>query len=479
MAYKHGVYSYQAPTADTLPPAGVGTLPVYVGTAPVQQLAEFASAINAPILVQSFEDAKSKIGYSDDWETFTLCEAVHAHFNNRVQPIGPIVLINVMDPQAHVSESEASVTIVNGVGYLDAPAVLGSIEIEGKTQGTDYTVAYTAGGRVKLAALPGKTLPNPTNVTFDRMDKTQVAAADIIGGKTGDERSGIAVVELVYVKHNQIPTVLAAPGWSHVKEIKDALVVASQKINGHWDAIVAADLDCGSATNTVAKAIAWKKTNGYTDRGMKVGWPKAKSAGREFWPSTLIAVRMQQTDFTADNTPHVSPSNKPVDMSGMTFGGGADAMFDEVQANELNASGITTFNFRSGTWVLWGAHNANYEYGAEVDPRDVFDAGVRMMMYMTNTFQERFMSEVDGPLNRSVKDTILNDAGTWINSLIADGKLLYGAIAFNETSNPTSSVVEGDFVFDIGVTTVPAAKSLTFAVRYTTQGIDTLFGGEN
>lgn len=479
MPYKHGIFGIQSPTTDNLPPSGVATLPVYIGTAPVQQLADPSAAVNVPILVSSFDDAKTKIGYSDDWTTFTLCEAVYAHFKNRIQPIGPIVVINVMDPLVNVTLTVApvSVAITNGIGYIDAPAVLDSIAIVGKVQDVDYKAEYTTDGRVKLTELVGGALVNPTDVTYDEMDVTKVSNSDIIGGNTGGVRTGLSLIELVYQTFNQIPTILAAPGWSEIKEIKEAMVTASQQINGHWDTLVVADLD-SKITLTISDAITWKETNGYTDIGLKVGWPKASSAGKIFYASTLMVVRMQQTDYNNDNVPYVSPSNKQLDITSTVLADGTVISFDEVEANQLNEKGITTFNFRGGIWVLWGTHNANYEYGADIDPKNIFDSSIRMMMYLSNGFQARYMADVDGPLNRSKVDTILNDANTWLNSLVADGKMLYGQITFNETSNPTSSIVEGDFVFDVQTTTTPVAKSLTFKVQYTSAGISTLFGGD-
>lgn len=412
MPYQHGIYGQQVPTTDALAPAGVATLPVYIGTAPVDDLDTPAAAVNTPLLLTSFEDAEAKIGYSDDWATYTLCEAVYAHFKNRIQPIGPIVVVNVYDPATH-------------------------------TEGAD-----------------------------------EVAATDIIGSKVNGVRKGLAVVELIYQTHNMIPTLLAAPGWSSTKTVKEAMMTAAKAINGHWDAFVLADLD-SATSKTITSAISWKSTNGYSDVGLKVGWPQAEIAGKRFRASTLMAVRMQQTDFAAGNVPYISPSNKQVDMTKTVLEDGSSIIFDEQDANELNKKGITTFNFRSGIWVLWGPHGANFEYGAQIDPKEVFDASIRMMQYLTNSFQQRYMASIDGPLNRSVVDTILNDAGTWLNSLVADGKLLFAEIRFNESSNPTSSIVEGDFIFDIAPTTTPVAKSLTFRVQYTTRGISTLFGGES
>ncbi|MCL6459871.1 MAG: hypothetical protein K6T85_17900 [Gorillibacterium sp.] len=478
MTYKHGIYGQQAPTTDILPPSGVGTLPVYIGTAPVQQLPNPTAAINVPLLLNNYDDAVAKIGYSDDWGTFTLCEAVYAHFKNRIQPIGPIIVINIMDPAVHSKSATSTVTVTNNVGYLDAPAVLSTINITGKVQGEDYKAEYTVDGRVKLTALETGALAASTSVTYTEMDITSVLPADIIGGNTAGVRTGIAVVDLVYQTLNLIPTVIAAPGWSQQKLIKEALVTRAQQINGHWDAVVLADLDI-SSSDTIAKAIAWKTANGYTDIPLKVGWPKVSSAGRTFWSSTIMGVRLQQTDYASGNVPYISPSNKQVDVTGTEVSSGLSIAFDELQANELNAHGITTFVFRGGIWVLWGPHHANYEYGVDVDPKNIFDASIRMMRFLTNSFQHRYAALLDGPLNRSVVDTILNDAGTWLNSLIADGKLLLGKISFSETSNQTSSMVTGDFVFDIQTTTTPIAKALTFKVQYTTQGLNALFGGEN
>lgn len=479
MAYKHGVFGLQVPTTDTLPPSGVGTLPVYVGTAPVQQLSDYSNAINTPILISSFEDARVKIGYSDHWDTYTLCEAVYAHFKNSIQPIGPIVVINVLDPATHkIAATPASVVLTNGVGYInDSNVILDSIAITDKEKDTDYSASYTTDGRVMIKAIT--TLVSPVTVAYDKIDKTKVVNEDLIGGiDANGKRTGVSCLDLVYQMYNMIPTILAAPGWSHIQEIKDELTYKAINLNGHWDLEVVADLD-STGVKTIAAAKSWKDTNIYNNVNLKVCWPKVKSGSKVYWLSTMAVVRMQQTDFINGNIPYESPSNKQIGIAGAILGDGTEIHMDEVQANDLNSKGITTVNFRGGTWVLWGPHNANYEYGTSVDPENVFDASIRMMMYLTNSFQKNYLADTDGPLNRSKVQTILNDSQTWLNSLIADGKMLYGNIAFNETSNPTSSIVEGDFVFDTQVTTTPTAKSLTFAVQYTTKGISTLFGGEN
>lgn len=411
MTYKHGAFGEQSPTQDKLPPLGVGVIPIYIGTAPLTAVVDTAGAINTPIIAYTFEDCKTKLGYSDDWEEYTLCEAMHAHFKNGIRPIGPVIFINVYDPATHT---------------VEAP----------------------------------------------------VDQVDIIGGTVDGVRTGIDCVDLVYQMFNIVPSILAAPGWSQNASVYDALVFKTNKINGHWDAVCVVDID-SSVADTLATAKTWKTTNAYIDKEAKVCWPKGKLGDKEFWLSTLTVVRMQQTDYVNDNTPYESPSNKPLDITGTIIADGTSIMFDEVQATDLNSEGITTVTYRAGNWVLWGPHNGNYKYGTEMDPRDKFDCSIRMMRYLTNMFQIGYMSDIDTPLNRAKVDTILNDAQAWLNSLVTDGKVLLAEIAFNEISNPVSSIVEGDFVFDVQTTTTPPGKSLTFKVQYTTAGISTLYGGES
>jgi len=480
--YKHGTYADLQPTQDFIPLPGVATLPVYIGVLPIHQLIDYSGKVNQPILVQSFSDAQQKVGYSDNWDDFSLCEAVYAHFKNSIQAVGPIVLINVLDPDSHQTpDQSAEVALVNGQGYINNnKVILNSCAIAGKTLGTDFSVEYTAdGSKVLLKDLTGS-LTSPVTVTFAEVNPAAITKSEIIGGTNPNTgaKSGIAAVDLVYNKYNMIPTILAAPGWSHIPEVDAALKAAAQKINGHWYAWVNSDLAADSDADNIEEAKAWKAANGYTGAGEGPCWPRAKNDNRKFHLSTLTTVTMQWVDANNDNIPFETPSNKPIDITGLCLADGTEIIFDQIQANDLNSKGIRTATYWGGRWVLWGSHTGEYEYGKDMDPRNKFDSSVRMLYYLVNDFQRRYGVEVDKPMDRARVDTILNNYQEFLDSLIARGALLYGEISFNETSNPTSDIVEGDFVFDIATTTTPPGKSLTAKIQYTAQGIEALFGGE-
>ena len=482
MPYKHGPYGEMQATQEASSPSGVGTLPVYIGRLPIHKLMDFTGKVNSPILVQSFADAQAKVGYSDKWEDYDLCEAIYAHFKNDIQVIGPIVLVNVLDPDVdNTAGTTASVTLVNGQGYINADdVILKTVSVVGEVLGTDFSVEYTAdGSKVLFKDLSG-TMVSPVSVTYSAVNPGAVIDTDIIGGTAAGTgaKSGISVVDLVYVTHNMIPTILAAPGWSYKPAVDAALKAAAQKINGHWYAWVNSDLVADSNADNIEEAKTWKATNGYDGSGEAPCWPMAKNGTKKFHISTLATVTMQWVDYNNDNIPYETPSNKPIDITGVCLADGTDMFFDQVQANDLNSKGIRTATYWGGRWVLWGPHTGEYEYGKDMDARNKFDSSVRMFYYLLNTFQSQYGVDIDKPLNRARVDTILNSYQEWMDSMVTRGALLYGLIEFAETSNPTSDIVEGNFTFDIATTTTPPGKSLTAKLQYTTKGINVLFGGE-
>jgi len=493
MPYKHGNYANIIASQAQLPPVGATTLPVYVGTAPVQQLASTTGKINSIILVNSFEEAKAALGYSDDWALYSLCEAMWAHFKSPLGSIGPIVLVNVLDPDTHnaagtpeVFGSAAEQTpLVNNKAYMTSKdVILSSVSaVDGAAGamvlGTDYTVTYQSDGRVLFTLVDTETTL-PITVSFDEI--AAVTSTDVIGeydAATGD-RSGIYLIDLVEQETGLPPILLSAPGWNATAAVRNALVTKVQNINGHFDATAVTDLDASAATPTIDDAVDWKDTNTYSSIFEKTGWPLVKSSdGKVFHMSTIIIVTKQKTDYGRDNVPSASPSNRQIDAVALVLADGTTVLkYDETQANTLNAAGITTAVYRGGVFRLWGPHNSNYVYGQDIDAKDLFDCSIMMAQHLKNQFYLRYLKDVDYPFDRRKVDTIINDAQIWLDSLVADGHLLYAKVQFLPKDNDTASLVAGDFTFDVQHTSTPPGKSITFNIQYTDDGLDTITGGE-
>ena len=486
MSYKHGVYSEKSAYSGGFGKKAIGTIPVYIGTAPIHQLNtagaadfDYSKYINKPILINSLQDAREKIGFSTDFESFTLCEAVAAHFNNGVEAVSPIIVINILNPK-NVESADATEQITftgvagNKVGYItDAKAAIENISI-GTLTADDYTLSYE-NGKIKVNVTQAGYSSPTTTATFERVDTSDTAITVEAFAK------GLEAMDICEAATGEIPNILAAPKYSkkpeyHAKMLEKAVA----KISGKWSFIVVSDIPADSTVNTVDKAITWKNANYYNSKFDKVFFPMVSYNGAKYHLSTMAVVTMQSVDTDADGVPYISPSNKEIYADATILADGTEVLLTEPQANKLNEVGITSVNIIRGGRRLWGVHNANYSYLNEsnIDPDEQQDAGIRMGQYLLNKMQYDFIDTIDTPLNRKDIDGIISKAQQWLNGLVNDGALLYGTVAFNAASNPADSLVVGDFVFDVHHTTAPNGKSLTFKLQYTEAGLATLTQGE-
>ena len=149
--YLHGAYG-QIQAVGTRVADSSQSAVVYVGTAPVQTVEGGANNVNVPVVVNNIAEARKLFGYSEDWASYTLCEAMHVHLENG--GVGPLILINVLDPRVHKAASQTSKNLTPNNGrviitnaeniYMDSVTVK-SGSGEGtvvKVKGTDYSIAY-------------------------------------------------------------------------------------------------------------------------------------------------------------------------------------------------------------------------------------------------------------------------------------------------------------------------------------------------
>ena len=490
MDYIHGAYG-EIVSSQVSDASQSDVVAAYIGTAPINLIRGYADLdlINYPIRIANMSDAQQKVGYATDWEKFTLCEALAQHFDNTVGNIGPIYLINVLDPDAHKSTSQTEKTLTfanNRAEFESNDIILDTFAIADKAEGVDYALEYNfAKGTVivrLLQDIEGSTL----ECSYYSVDTSKVLAADIIGQTTANgEYTGLHALKLLYQAHNAVLNILAAPGWSQIPEVYQAMVSIVQKLNGHWDGFVNADLPLVDAerqsVDTIAKATEWAAENGYNSEFSKVFWPQVKDgSGRVFHLSTVGSATMLRVDLSHDGVPFETPSNKAIMAAGQYFGDDSKSRgFDQHTANSLNEKGITTACFWGGQWVLWGPHTAAYNYDGDMDARAIFDVNIRMLMYITNSFQLDHGTEIDTPMTPQDQETILNFEKQKLDTLTGIGALIgTPSVEFLESANPTNNMMNGDFVWDFTVTNTPPRKSSTARVCYTDEGFQSFFGTE-
>lgn len=490
--YLYGAYGH---LGETIAQSAVqaGTTPVYVGVAPINLVRDYKAVkgINNPIKLNNFIDAQRKLGISANWEKFSLCEVMTAHFNNPIGNIGPIYVINVLDPEVQKSSTQTTktLTFVNGrAEFITDTIILDTFAIEDKAEGVDYNLDYnyTKNSVIITSANSENKLTGTLTVTYYDVDLSKITSDDIIGGVTANGvYTGLGALKLLYQEQNQVCNLLGAPGWSHEPKVFNALINASQKINGHWDAFVCADIplidETGKAVDTIQKAIDWKKANGYSNERAKVFFPQTvDNDGQIFHLSTLGIVELMRADFDHASVPMETCGNKQIQGIKQYFGADSKNQgFDQQDANDLTMNGICTVIAWGGNWCLWGDHTSAYSYGADVDPRAIFDVSMRMLFHITNSFQREWSPKIDKPMTLQLKDRILNREQEKLDALVAKGALIGDPkILFLESENSTTDLMNGDFRWDITATPTPPLKSATVYVSYTDEGFSAYFSDE-
>lgn len=485
MAYKHGVFPSEIPTSIIPPIEAESGLPVVFGTAPLH-LASAPAGVNTPVLCYSYAEAVAAFGYSDDWEKYTLCEFIYSHFS--LFNMAPVVLVNVLDPAVHKTDVTNQTVIKNNGKFVitDAAVMLDTLVVklveagQPLVKGTDYVAGYNDDLNVVITPVDGGAITSEQAsliVSFTKLDPTAVDSDDIVGGIdviTG-EPEGLELVSRVYPLFQLVPGQVLAPGWSTDPLVAAVLHAKAGSINGIFQATAIADIPTvgEGAANQYTQAPSWKTDNNYINNQLIVCWPKVALSGKQFHLSTQLAGICCQTDAANDDIPYKSPSNKALQANTAVTADGKKVYLDLTQANYLNGQGIVTaLNFIGG-WKLWGSRTSAYPGSSDI--KDTFIPVRRMFNWIANTLVLTHWQKVDDPTNRRLVETLVDSANIWFNGLAAQEMILGGRVAFLESENPVTDLLNGVFRLHYYVAPPPPAEDIEEVIEYDVSYFNTLF----
>lgn len=470
--YEHGVYTKEQPTGMVAPVNGTAGLQVIVGTAPVHMLEDPAAAVNKPMLVNSYKEAVAAVGYSDDFEAYTLCESISANFS--VVGVAPLVLINVLDPAKHSTDlAETTVQVNDGVAVITETGILpdklvvksGDVALK---KDTDYITAWGSDGSLNIVMVEGGAGSSATTLTIagKKLDPSKVTAADIVGGvdiATGEE-TGLEVIRQVYPMYGLTPGILLAPRHSADAMVAAALQAKTKEINGVFKAACIVDVD-----STKAGAVKYtdvkeqKERQSLTDPNAFGVWLYGKVGEVLYSGSTLAAALTAYTDAVNDNTPNVSPSNKTLAISAACLADGTEVFLDQEQANMVNGFGVATFLNMNG-FRLWGNNTAAYP--GNTDPKDRWFAVRRFMIWAANSFILTYFQRVDSPMNRRLIEAIVDSENVRGNGFVGRGVCARYEIEYREDENPTTDLMNGKITFHQYITPYTPAENIQDIIEF-------------
>jgi len=471
MSYQHGVVIEENATSLLAPLTADSATQVIIGTAPIHLSEAPDETINKPMIVYSFAEAKKKLGYSDDFIHYTLCESMDCSF--RVFNVSPLILINVLDPKKH-KESKTNITkkLVQGQVVLDdAGILLSTLAItNGLAQyelDIDYTAIFNDDGFVVVSRTSESDIAaddSEITVSYDVLKPSLVTEKDIL--------AGIEKVTQVFPQLGVIPGLLLAPKWSHKVNVGMALLAKADKLNGNFNLSVVLDAD--SQAVTAYDEVGQWKNNNYVDKRGIVCWPQVKVGEKQYHMSTFAAARIAQTDAENSNVPFVSPSNKMLKITATVLDDGTEIFLDQVQANLLNGQGIVTAINYNG-WRLWG--NNTSIYPASTDVKDRFIPVRRMFDWQGNTFINTYFQKIDDPMNRKLIEAIVDSENIRLNGLKARYQIADARMEYLPELNPLTDLLDGKITFKQYFTPFPPAETITNILEYDPEALAASLAG--
>ena len=453
MPYKHGVYVSENATSLSAPLESTAGLIVAVGTAPVNTVENPAGAVNVPILANNYAEAVAAVGFSNDFESYTLCDAIAAAF--QVVGAGPMVLINVLDPAKHKSDvAEQEVQVNAGVATLEQTGMLldqlvVKKDTETLTAEEDYTATFDDDGYLTIALIEGGQGAGAATLKISgkRLDAEKINAADIVGGVdvgTGKE-TGLEVIRQVKPKLGLVPGILIAPRWSKDATVAAALQTKCTGINGNYKAFCVMDLDSGSTGATKYTDVKTKKESAAMNSAYGCAiWPFAKVSETVYAGSSLLAALMAYTDANNGDSPNVGPDNQAIAISAACLEDGTEVYLDQEQANEVNGAGVVTWLNMNG-WRAWGNNTAAYP--STTDPKDRWIGVRRFMSWAANTFIDNYLQYVGQVLNDRLIEAIVDSENMRGASFVSRGICARYEIEYNAEDNPTTELLNGAVTF--------------------------------
>lgn len=464
MALNHGVYVYEQETSVSTPIVATSGVPFVIGAAPVQS-AGTPAATGIPVMAISWGEAVEKLGYSDDWEAYPLCEFMYSHF--KLFGCQPVIFCNLLDPVSmKESVAAADIVVADHKALLPIEAIDDAnliVKAEGGTgetytKDTDYSTYYYGENLVVEMLADGKGYSaGKVNIAYNKVIPASVTDTAVA--------TGLESIELCMTKLGVVPDLICAPGHSHVASVAAVMATKAAGINGLFRAKALIDIDSGtSGATTYDAAITKKGSNNFVDENEITCWPMFALDKYKFHASTQIAGLMALVDTGNGGCPYESPSNKNLKCDRMILDDGTEVNLTLAQANMLNANGIVTgLNFMGG-WVAWGNYTACYPSNNDV--KDYFIPVSRMFDWVGNTVIQTCWSKVDAPMNRRFLDTIMDTVNIWLNGLIGSGYLLGARVEMQEDENPEANLIAGIVKFHIIMTPPSPAQEIDFVLEY-------------
>lgn len=520
MAYRHGVYTSEVSTSiqtaapvDSALPFVIGGAPKAVGPVLVTSWSRYCALFGVDEKVDIAADKYANGGcltnFAYYW--FTLagrsdCIMQSLPQMNYCSPLFSVISGGVAAEAAFkfslgdvaTGDLEAAYAVFNGArvkitksGSDYTVVVIDSSGVEHETvQTSAATIApctITIGSSTVTLALSKEYLTTISDATFPAGVSEYEVPLRMYGDavKAGsDIIAAVQNIHTLYERFGRVASILSIPGrlgsvglWSGLLQ---AMTAAVSNIGGRFKGVALVDLPAGyNGDGDGVRYDALLDEKESTSPYLIYGWPYVGVGDLRFNASTAICAAINATDGQFGGVPYVSPSNKPLPITGVYYSYENDAeqiveepvylTRDEVNTY-LGANGFVGFRNTAQGWVAWGDNTAAFP--GSTDVKDYMIPIRRMFNYVSNQFQVFADSRVDMPLNVRQLEGVVKSFNQVLSGWVGFGALNAGSVELDKELNTTASLLSGTVYVRIRIAPPPAMVVIEGVLEYDVQGFE-------
>jgi len=334
---------------------------------------------------------------------------------------------------------------------LNRPVLLTDVLTASGKAGESGTLARS------LDAIADQAKPVTVVVRVPQGETEAETTANIIGGVTDGQRTGMKALLAAQAVCGVKPRILGVPGHD-TQAVATELLSVAQSLRGF--AYLSA-YGCKSAE----EAIAYRAN--FSQREGMLIWPDfisfdtvLKADATAYATARALGLRAKIDEQTGW---HKSLSN--VGVNGVT-GISKDVFWDlqdpATDAGLLNQNDVTTLIRKDG-FRFWGSRCLSD------DALFPFECYTRTAQVLMDTMAEAQMWSVDGPLNPSLARDIIESIRAKLRSLVNQGYLIGADCWLDESVNDKDTLKAGKLTIDYDYTPVPPLENLLLRQRITDQ----------
>lgn len=519
MTYRHGVYTSEVSTSiqtaapvDSALPFVIGTAPRQVGPVLITSWSRYCAAFGVSESVDISGPEFSRGGTLTNFAYYWFILAGRSDCILQSLPgikysSDPIsVKVGTEIKQARFDIQLGTVAAANRDGWR-GPIMNDTLTIE--WSGEDYSVSFgdfmaeQSGSSEYLAPITVTDEDSGNELTISLVDletgssianavlannsvplSVQFHAYGEIAEDLAAVTDAIQSIHTLYERFSRVASILLIPGAFFTPSytgLVPAMAAAVSNIGGRFKGIALAEIPAGDdlTEQTGVDIDAAKDAKQSTSPYVVYAWPNVGVGDFRFPSSVALAAAINATDGQYGGLPYVSPSNKPLpvtgayrvveDANGLAVKEPVFATRDDVNAY-LGAYGIVGFRNTAQGWVAWGDNTAAFP--GSTDVKDYMIPIRRMFNYVSNQFQVFADSRVDMPLNMRQLEGVVKSFNQILAGWVGFGALNAGSVELDKELNTTASLLSGTVYIRIRIAPPPAMVVIEGVLEYDVQGFE-------